>query len=167
VFQEKLPAREDGGSEPTRVTEQTQVCTACGAEELRVFAKYCTVCGKRMGEDYEPLDTIRASYNLRAGSVIQAVLVEKQHKNLFEQNKNTLSQMAWACVVYSMVPYLGILFIPFAFVISGFGYAIALRRPHLGGRRLAVVCIVLSFTILSVQMVLWWLLYIIPELAGP
>jgi hypothetical protein len=144
-----------------------QFCAACDTGVRRAFAKYCSVCGKRMGEDYQPLDTIRASYNLRLERGRPSALYEREPKNLFEQNKNTVSQTAWACVVYSMVPYIGILFIPFAFVVSGFGYAVAQRQPQLGGRKLAVICIVSSFTILSVQIALWWLLYIIPELAGP
>jgi hypothetical protein len=146
------------------MTEHTQSCAACGSEARRPFAKYCRVCGKRMDESYEPLDTIRASYNLRRNDFSHPIVYERGPKNLFEQNKNTISHTAWACVVYSMVPYLGILFIPFAFGIAGFGYATALRRPHLGGRRLAVICVVLSILILAVQLILWWLLYIIPEL---
>jgi hypothetical protein len=163
VFQEKLPAKQEGVSNPV----QMQFCAACGTEARRTFARYCNVCGKRIGEDYQPLDTIRASYNLTLDAVTPSALYERESKNLFEQNKNTISQTAWACVVYSMVPYIGILFIPVAFVVSGFGYAVARRQPHLGGRRLAVICIIASFTILSVQIVLWWLLYIIPELARP
>jgi hypothetical protein len=69
-------------------------------------------------------------------------------------------------VVYSMVPYLGILFIPFAFAISGAGYIVSYRRPQLGGRKLAMVCIGLTFLVLGVQIFLWWLLYIIPELGA-
>lgn len=85
-------------------------------------------------------------------------------KDLFEQNKNSVSQTAWACLVYSFVPYLGILFIPFTFFIGGFGYITALREPQLGGRKLALVSIAVSFVVLAVQIFLWWLLYIIPEL---
>ena len=84
--------------------------------------------------------------------------------DLFEQNKNTVSQTAWACLVYSFVPYLGILFIPLTFLIGGFGYFTALRQPQLGGRRLALISISISFVVLAVQIFLWWLLFIIPEL---
>jgi len=85
-------------------------------------------------------------------------------KDLFEQNKNTVSQTAWACLVYSFVPYIGILFVPFTFLIGGAGYLTAVRQPQLGGRRLALVSIGYSFVVLAVQIFLWWLLYIIPEL---
>lgn len=116
-----------------------------------------------MDEGYEPLDAIRASLNLRIKLVAEPSLLIEEPKNLFEQSRNAVSQTAWACVVYSMVPYLGILFLPFAFVAGGAGYVVSHRRPHLGGRRLAVICVILSVVILAVQLVLWWLLYLIPE----
>lgn len=146
-----------------QVVTKARSCSACGAESRRTGARFCLVCGKSMREGYQPLDTIRASYGLQGKHFkFQDNIVESE--NLFEENKNTVSQTAWACVVYSMVPYLGILFIPFAFVISGAGYAISFRRPQLGGRKLATVCIGLTFVVLAVQLVLWWLLYIIPEI---
>jgi len=114
-----------------------------------------------MGEGYEPLDAIRASYNIRPCA---PVLFQEESRNLFEQNKNAISQTAWACVVYSMVPYLGILFLPFAFAVGSAGYFISLRQPQRGGRRLAVICVVLSVVILGIQIMLWWLLYIVPKL---
>ncbi|HTK39029.1 MAG TPA: hypothetical protein VL325_11090 [Pyrinomonadaceae bacterium] len=155
MFQEKLQVRDDVGKQ--------QFCAACGAAALRYFAKYCSVCGKRMGEGYEPLDAIRASYNLRGNVPIEPVLFHEESRSLFEQDKNTISQTAWACVVYSMVPYLGILFLPFAFAVGGAGYIVSIRQPDRGGRRLALICVVLSVVILGIQILLWWLLYLIPE----
>jgi hypothetical protein len=143
---------------------QNGLCSACGAEARRGNAKFCLICGKLLREDYQPLDTLRASYRLQGKSFeFQRAEIEEV-KDLFEQNKNTVSQTAWACLVYSFVPYLGILFIPFTFVIGGFGYLTALRQPQLGGRRLALISISVSFIVLAVQIFLWWLLYIIPEL---
>ena len=139
-------------------------CTACGAEARRGNAKFCLVCGKLLREDYQPLDTLRASYRMQGKSFEFQTGELEDLKDLFEQNKNTVSQTAWACLVYSFVPYLGILFIPFTFVIGGFGYFTALREPQLGGRRLALISIGISFVVLAVQLFLWWLLYIIPEL---
>ena len=147
-----------------------RLCTACGATRRRGNAKFCCVCGKRLSEDYEPLDTIRASYRLQNKSFdFGAALAPPPAEiiDLFEQNKNSVSQTAWACVVYSMVPYLGILFVPLAFVIGGCGYFVAVRKPALGGRRLALVSFGLSLVVLLVQVFLWWLLYIIPELGVP
>lgn len=83
---------------------------------------------------------------------------------MFEKNENPVSETAWACVVYSFVPYLGILFVPFAFLIGSFGVLVSYRKPYVGGRKLSLVSIGLSFAVLVVQIFLWWLLYIIPEL---
>jgi hypothetical protein len=115
-------------------------------------------------EDYEPLDRLRASYNLQGKSFGFDAQEKKEITNLFEQNKNSVAQTAWACLVYSFVPYLGILFVPFTFFISGFGFIVASRQPHLGGRNLSLVSFLLSFIVLAVQIFLWWLLYIIPEI---
>lgn len=141
---------------------RNNLCAACGAEAQRETAKYCLVCGKLLNEGFQPLDTLRASYRLQGKSF--EFEQTKQITNLFEQNKNSISQMAWASLVYSMVPYLGILFIPFTFFIGGFGYVAALRQPNIGGRKLALMSITFSFVVLAVQIFLWWLLYIIPEL---
>jgi hypothetical protein len=138
------------------------ICSACGAEARRGNAKFCLTCGKILREDYEPLDALRSSYRMQGITV----RVEKtmKEKNLFEENKNQASQAAWACLVYSFVPYLGILFVPLAFFAGSFGFIISFRRPHLGGRKLGIVCVALSFVVLAVQIFLWWLLYIVPDL---
>jgi hypothetical protein len=145
------------------------VCSACGAFARRENARFCLVCGKHLREDYEPLDRLRASYNWQKKDSNFSKSKKQQNTeitNLFEQNKNSISQMAWASLVYSFVPYLGILFVPFTFFISGFGFAVAFRQPHLGGRKLALVSFFLSFVVLAVQIFLWWLLYIIPEIGN-
>jgi hypothetical protein len=118
-----------------------------------------------MSEDYQPLDAIRSSYGMQR----KALTIEQRSSapntlNLFAAPRNAMSDTAWACVVYSMVPYIGILFVPLAFVIGGIGYMVAVKRPYLGGRRVAVMSVGLSFGILVVQIFLWWLLYIIPEI---
>lgn len=140
------------------------MCSACGARAQREEAKFCLVCGKMILEDYQPLDHLRASYRLQG----QSFLIENAKKegvvNLFELNKNSISETAWACLVYSFVPYLGILFVPLTVLVGGIGCLVSYRQPHLGGRRLALACVGLSFVVLAVQIFLWWLLYIIPEL---
>lgn len=142
------------------------VCSACGAEARRDDAKFCLTCGKLLGEDYQPLDTLRASYRLQ-GKTFQIENTQKEEiVNLFEKNENTAAHTAWACLVYSFVPYLGILFVPLAFAVGGFGYVVSYRRPDLGGRKLALACVGLSFVVLVIQVFLWWLLYIIPELGS-
>ncbi|MGI8638625.1 MAG: hypothetical protein ACR2MG_01515 [Pyrinomonadaceae bacterium] len=146
-------------------TAYFQMCSACGAEARRENAKFCLVCGKLLREDYQPLDTLRASYRLQGQSFLIENAPREEITDLFKQNENAVSQMAWACFVYSLVPYLGILFIPFTFFVGGFGYVVWFRQPHLGGRRLALISFGLSFVVLAIQIFLWWLLYIIPELA--
>jgi hypothetical protein len=86
---------------------------------------------------------------------------------LFARNENSIAQTAWACFVYSMVPYLGVLFIPFTLVFGSCGIAISYRSPDLGGRGLALASLGMSFVVLAVQILLWWLLYLIPEIAKP
>ncbi len=140
------------------------VCAACGAESRRGNAKFCLICGKLLREDYQPLDTLRASYHLQGKSFEFQRTEIVEVKDLFEQNKNSAAQTAWACLVYSMVPYLGILFVPFTVLIGGFGFVTALRQPQVGGRRLSLISIAVSFIVLAVQIFLWWLLYIIPEI---
>jgi len=140
------------------------VCSACGAQSQRETAQFCLICGKLLREDYQPLDRLRASYNLQGKSFDFQAVKTGETPNLFEENKNTASETAWACFVYSMVPYLGILFVPLTFLIGGFGFLISYRQPHLGGRKLSLVSFTLSFIVLAVQIFLWWLLYIIPEL---
>ena len=139
-------------------------CPACGAAARRDTARFCLICGKLLTEDYQPLDAIRSSYHLQGQSFLIENAKSEEVTDLFRQNENTVSQMAWACFVYSLVPYLGILFVPFTFVISSFGYFTYLRNPKIGGRKFALVSFFLSFIVLAIQILLWWLLYIVPEL---
>ncbi len=141
------------------------VCAACGAEARRESASFCLVCGKSLEEDYQPLDMFRASYHLQGKSF--AVTEKTEEINLFERNRNSISQTAYACLIYSFVPYLGILFIPLTLGIGGYAYLKAVNNPHLGGRKLALMSIGLSFIVLVAQIFLWWLLYIIPALESP
>ena len=85
-------------------------------------------------------------------------------EQLFEPDSNAVSDTAWACVVYSMVPYLGILFVPLAFAAGTLGVYVSYRRPGYGGRQMAMICLGLSVVILTIQIFLWWLLYVIPEI---
>lgn len=156
--------RQNSGEKLSVINYSLSVCSACGSDARRSDAKFCLVCGKLLGEDYQPLDTLRASYRMQGKDFEFQSAQTPEVKDLFEQNKNSVSQTAWACLVYSFVPYLGILFVPFTIFIGGFGYAKALRQPQIGGRKLALVCVILSFVVLAIQIFLWWLLYIVPEL---
>lgn len=115
-----------------------------------------------MNEDYLPLDAIRSSHGMQRRP-LKIEALNPVTGDLFDTPRSPVSETAWACVVYSMVPYLGILFIPLAFITGGIGYVVWRRSPHIGGGRLASVCVALSVVILLVQIFLWWLLYIIPE----
>lgn len=149
-----------------QTTIRKRICSACGAEARRINAKYCLVCAKLLKEDYQPLDTYRSSHRLQGQSFLVENAKREEVKDLFAREENTVSQTAWACFVYSMVPYLGILFIPLTFIIGSFGVAVSYRQPHLGGRKLALTSMGMSFFVLAIQVFLWWLLYIIPELSG-
>lgn len=139
------------------------VCVACGAEARRAGAKFCLICGKLLREDYQPLDRIRSSYNLQGKSF---GFLASHKDDLFEMNRNAVSETAWACCVYSFVPYLGILFVPFTLIIGSFGFALSVRNPDIGGRKMSLASVDISFIVLAVQLFLWWLLYIIPKIGG-
>ncbi len=141
-----------------------QVCAACGTVGRRENANFCLTCGKLLREDYQPLDNLRSSYRSQGKSFITENSPAPEVTYLFEQNRNSVSETAWACLVYSFVPYLGILFVPLAFFVGGFGVIVSYNKPNLGGRKLAFVSVVLSLVVLAVQVFLWWLLYIIPKL---
>lgn len=145
---------------------KTRECSACGASADEPGVKACTICGKLLSEDYQPLDNIRSSYGLQRMALSAATPVNDAMQLFGTDEKNTPSQIAWASFVYSLVPYLGVLFIPVTLTISVFGYLKASKDPAVGGGQLAVRSFWLSFPVLVVQIVLWWLLYYIPELAA-
>ncbi len=77
--------------------------------------------------------------------------------------RNPDADITWACIVYSMVPYLGILFVPFALAASVVGIVRARRRPSRERYRFLFLA-GLSVVILAIQIFLWWLLYYIPNI---
>ena len=74
--------------------------------------------------------------------------------SLFEEKRPFGSSAVWACVVYSLVPFVGVVFAPFVFV---FGMAGVVR-----GDRSVFKALGVGLLILIVQLVLWWLLYSVP-----
>ena len=144
-------------------SEERLSCPACGALGLRGSAKFCLVCGKLLAEDYQPLDSIRSSYGLQRMVLDTAGERFVDAPGLFmSDDRNTAAQLAWACFIYSLVPYLGILFVPVTVVFGVIGYSIASRRGENGDRSLRAIA--LSVIVLAVQILLWWLLYVIPTL---
>lgn len=136
-------------------------CAACGAQQSSKKCK-CEVCGKNLQEEYHPLDLIRSSYNLHGKSLIPNSEI---NENLFEINRNPASETAFACLVYSLVPYVGILFIPFALVAGGYAVINYSLNPQIGGKKLSLLSLLLSFCVLLIQIFLWYLLYLIPEIS--
>lgn len=116
-----------------------------------------------MREGFQPLDAIRSSYGLQR-RVLATTNGLQPTDYLFSREENSMSEIARACTVYAMVPYLGILFVPFALVSAGLGLARARQLPDQAGRHTSLVCVAVSLLLLCVQLILWWLLYLIPEI---
>jgi hypothetical protein len=79
------------------------------------------------------------------------------------RNNNGASTTALAFVTYALVPYLGILFCPGALLMGGIGLVRAYRAPHLGGRRASMLGIALGVLLFCAHLLLWWILYKVPE----
>jgi hypothetical protein len=79
------------------------------------------------------------------------------------RNNNGASTTALAFVTYALVPYLGILFCPGALLMGSIGLARSYRAPHLGGRRASALGIALAVLLFCVHLLLWWILYKVPE----
>jgi hypothetical protein len=140
-------------------------CAVCSERARRLSAKFCAVCGHDLRQDYAPLDVLRASYNLRKQSVKRDISPPRSStkEELFLENHNSAASTAMAFMIYSLVPYLGILFCPGALVFGGIGLAVSFQKPQLGGRQSSAYSLLLGSIILAVQILLWWLLYIVPE----
>lgn len=141
--------------------ERTSVeCPGCGAV-AEAGKERCPICAKQVGEGYLPLDVIRSSYRLQG---VAGEISESGAELFPPSNNNTSAQIAWASFVFSLVPFLGILFVPVTLFAAVSGYLAQVRRPETGGGKMAVCAFVLSFAVIGVQYILWWLLYIVPEL---
>ncbi len=79
------------------------------------------------------------------------------------RNNNGASTTAMAFATFALVPYLGILFCPGALLMGGIGLLRARRDPGLGGARASATGIVLGVVIFCAQLLLWWILYKVPE----
>ena len=75
--------------------------------------------------------------------------------SLFEEKKPFTSSAVWACAVYSLVPFVGIVFVPFIYI---FGAVAFLKGDPIDRRALFF-----GVVILAVQFVLWWLMYLVPK----
>ena len=79
--------------------------------------------------------------------------------SLFGEKKPFASSAVWACVVYSLVPFVGVVFVPFVFVFA----MIAVMGGDRVRRRSALQAVAVGCVILIAQLVLWWLLYAAPK----
>jgi hypothetical protein len=78
-------------------------------------------------------------------------------------SENGAAATAMAFVTYALVPYLGILFCPGALLFGGVGLVRAWRAPQAGHARAAVLSLALGLLVLCAQLLLWWILYKVPE----
>lgn len=69
-----------------------------------------------------------------------------------DQEFRIAESAAGACLIYSLVPYLGLVFVPAAVVFA-----------LINGERRRLIVILAAVSGL-VQVLLWWLLFVIPEL---
>jgi hypothetical protein len=85
------------------------------------------------------------------------------------RNVNGVAATARAFVAYALVPYLGILFCPGALLLGVVGLLRSRRARHAGARRDSAQSLALGLLILCAQLLLWWVLYKVPEWArqGP
>lgn len=164
---------------PVPELEIERACPACGAWARRAAARFCATCGRTLDESYLPADALRASYYLqqqRFGrqrqSGRQPVRMPPREQRRAPAppisrtpNINGASTTALAFVTYSLVPYLGILFCPGAIVMGGLGLVKWHRTPQRGGRSASYASIILGLVILCIQILLWWILYKVPQWA--
>ncbi|HVF57550.1 MAG TPA: hypothetical protein VM934_15450 [Pyrinomonadaceae bacterium] len=169
-----------GGGEDSREWAPS-ACPACGAAAQRAGARYCGTCGRSLdAEDYFPTDAVRASYHQQRPQASpfvfnaprtasrddrQTTLRKRRAKPPAPStpNSNGASTTAMAFVTYSLVPYLGIIFCPGALLMGGIGLVRAYRAPHAGGGRTSVLSITMGVVIFGAQMLLWWILYKVPQ----
>ena len=82
-----------------------------------------------------------------------------------QADKNSASAIARTFATYALIPYLGILFCPGAVVMGTIGLARSYREPQFGGRAGSYLSILAGFLVLGIQLLLWWILYKVPEWA--
>ena len=160
-------------SQPGDKQSPLRACPACGAVARRVDARFCSSCGRRLDETYLPADALRASYNQRHHRVVSrsSSIVRSSEKpmkssiqsSLRPANRNGAAMTAMAFVTYALVPYLGILFCPGAVLMGGLGLYNSYRTPERVGHRASRFGIALGLLIFCAQLLLWWILYKIPQ----
>jgi hypothetical protein len=181
-----LDGREASSASGESSGEATRACDACGARARRASARFCATCGRELGGGYFPTDSLRASYRFERANVSHSLEAARAaraaarvrwggaHARRRERARagrdlmprrieNGAAATAMAFVTYALVPYLGILFCPGALVFGGVGLLRAWRAPHAGHARAAAQSLALGLLVLCAQLLLWWVLYKVPE----
>ncbi|MDI1242993.1 MAG: hypothetical protein PSX80_13845 [bacterium] len=79
--------------------------------------------------------------------------------SLFGEKKPFAGSVVWACAVYSLVPLVGVVFVPFIYLFG----VVAVAKGDGRNRQSALGAMAAGLLILLVQLVLWWLLYAVPK----
>ncbi|MFL6253970.1 MAG: hypothetical protein ACJ74T_03035 [Pyrinomonadaceae bacterium] len=178
-----LDGREASSNREESSGEATRVCAACGARARRAGARFCATCGQTLGGGYFPADALRASYRFERVPVSYSLEAsrgagtKRVHWDAYSRRRtaragrelmprrseNGAAATAMAFVTYALVPYLGILFCPGALLFGGVGLVRAWRAPQAGHARSAALSLVLGLVVLCAQLLLWWILYKVPE----
>jgi hypothetical protein len=180
-----LKGREAPSAREESSGEATRVCDACGARARRAAARFCATCGHALGGGYFPTDSLRASYRFERAPVSHSMEASRGPARLLarrrvqtwggharagremmpRRSESGPAAMAMAFVTYALVPYLGILFCPGALLFGGVGLVRAWRAPRPGHARAAALSLFLGLVVLCAQLLLWWILYKVPEWA--
>lgn len=162
---EETHAEKPGGLESVALN-----CPACGAAARRASAHFCATCGRGLRERaYAPADSLFASYHQQrnrppmlfestAAAAVSVPVQRAARLRLFDNEGNTAAAIALVLVFSALVPFIGILFCPFAVFAGGFGLFEAWSEPRVGGRRLAASCIGFGFLIGGAQVLLFRLI---------
>ena len=165
-----------GGGEVSPAPER-RACSACGARARRPGARFCATCGQSLGGGYFPTDSVRASYRFERAPAEQRQAASRAPRRVIVRARGArtgrefmprgkedgAAATALAFVTYALVPYLGILFCPGALLFGSVGLVRAWRAPQAGRARSSALGIILGLLVLCAQVLLWWLLYKVPE----
>ena len=78
-----------------------------------------------------------------------------------------LAATARAFATYSLVPYLGILFCPGAVVVGTVGIFKSYRSSNTSDARfVCYASTIVGVVVLGIQLLLWWILYRVPDWAA-
>jgi hypothetical protein len=88
----------------------------------------------------------------------------RESEVLFDMRENTAAELSWACAVYAMIPYLGIVFTPFSVIFGSVGLYKGFYETNRSGCRRSLLSIILSVILFFIHIFLWWLLYAVPKL---